>query len=72
MPGTLKLVGQKGGVLKSEHYFRKSDINKIIEKWRDIYGMKFENYFIHAIPNLNNNYATETEFTENGCSLQDH
>jgi hypothetical protein len=52
MPGLIKLVGKGGGTMKSGYYFRPSDITEYIERWRCLYGLKFENYFIHTIPNL--------------------
>ncbi len=52
MAGTIKLIGRGGGVMKSGYYFRASDITEYIKRWRFFYGMKFERYFIHAVPNL--------------------
>lgn len=74
MPGIIKLVGTKGGTIKSTYYFRKSDFKIIIEMWRRVYGLKFEKYFIHVVPSLkdqrrftnpkNKNNVTKTEFTK--------
>lgn len=56
MPGTIKLVRKFGPERKAKHsayYFDGQDIKNTVERWRKMHKEKFENYYVHAIPQIN-------------------
>lgn len=54
MPGTIKLINgnRNRRAKKVAYYHNGDDITMIVNWWRNLYGLKFETYFIHLLPNL--------------------
>ena len=62
MPGTIKLLPKYTLETKPRrwaYYENFEDLCRIIEVWRSIYKSKFENFYIHAIPKINNHATTQ-------------
>jgi hypothetical protein len=60
MPGTMKLVNKRGWKKKTAAYKNYEDFKRTIFVWRNIYGVAFDNYFVHLIPDV------EAETDKNG------
>ena len=55
MPGRVILVPKHTRETRARryaYYKNSEDLKRTIDIWREIYKEKFEDFFIHAIPNL--------------------
>jgi len=57
MPGTIKLIrkfGKETRPVKSAYYFNSEDMTRTIDRWRNIYKHRFQDFHIHVKPSLTN------------------
>lgn len=53
--GTIKLI-HKGNAINQLKYHGAASRNKIINMWRDMYGMRFEDCYIQIRPDIVGNH----------------